>query len=118
MLANKALKKRLIHENHDLEARIKSYEQERTAFEEQRAEWKDELTREKEDIVEQKDRLTVLSHKLSGTKVHQCVCVCMYVLVCNLVLKVGWGEGAKILRSHQSVLTFFVHNGIANYKTF
>ena len=69
MEGNEALKKRLTHENHDLEARISSYEQERTTFEEERAEWKEESERAKQDIVEQNDRLTILSHRLSGTKV-------------------------------------------------
>ena len=69
MKANVSLKKRLTHENHDLEVRIKSYEEERTKFEEERAEWNDEAVREHQEILEQNDRLTVLSHKLTGTKV-------------------------------------------------
>ena len=67
--ANATLKKQLAHENHDLEVRIKSYEAERTKFEEERAEWKEEALRENQEILEQNDRLTVLSHKLAGTKV-------------------------------------------------
>ena len=63
------LKRQLLHENHDLEVRIKTYEQERARFEEQRAEWKEESERAKEEIIEQNDRLTVLSERLSGTKV-------------------------------------------------
>lgn len=66
---NVTLKKRLSHENHDLEVRIKSYEQERVKFEEERAEWREESERAKQEIVEQNDRLAVLSEKLSGTKV-------------------------------------------------
>lgn len=69
------LKKQLTHENHDLEARIKSYEQERAQFEEERAEWKEESERAKNEIIEQNDRLTVLSQRLTGTK----VCMCMHV---------------------------------------
>lgn len=69
MQANVALKRQLTHENHDLEARITSYEQERTQFEEERAEWKEESERAQEDIIEQNDRLTVLSQRLSGAKV-------------------------------------------------
>lgn len=69
MHANAALKKQLTHENYDLEARITSYEQERTKFEEQRAEWKEDSERAQEDIIEQNDRLTVLSQRLSGAKV-------------------------------------------------
>lgn len=66
---NAALKKRLTHENHDLEVRIKSYEQERMKFEEDHARWKEECERAKQEIIEQNDRLTVLSEKLSGRKV-------------------------------------------------
>jgi septal ring factor EnvC (AmiA/AmiB activator) len=69
MQASGALKKRLTHENYDLEARIRSYEQERTDFEEARVDWKEESERAKQDIIEQNDRLTVLSQRLSGTKV-------------------------------------------------
>lgn len=82
-----ALKKQLTHENHDLDVRIKLYEQERTNFEEERAEWKEELERSKLEIIEQNDRLTVLSERLSGTKVCNkthvhtevtCIVTCMY----------------------------------------
>lgn len=69
MKENAALKKQLTHENHDLEARIKSYEEERSKFEEERAEWKEEAQRENQEILEQNDRLTVLSQQLAGTKV-------------------------------------------------
>ena len=63
------LKRQLKHENHDLEARIKSYEQERTKFEEERAEWKGDLDQARQEIIEQNDRLAVLSQSLAGTKV-------------------------------------------------
>lgn len=79
MQENAALKRRLTHENHDLEVRIRSYEQERTKFEEERAEWKEESERAKQDLMEQNDRLTVLSERLTGTKV---VCASMYVCAC------------------------------------
>ena len=69
MKENATLKKQLTHENHDLEARIKSYEKERSKFEEERAEWKEEAERENQEILEQNDRLTVLSQQLAGTKV-------------------------------------------------
>lgn len=81
MQANEALKRRLTHENHDLEARIGSYEQERTNFEEDRAVWKEESEQAKQDIIEQNDRLTILSHRLSGTKV-VCVTCVTCVLMC------------------------------------
>ncbi len=70
MKENAALKKQLTHEHHDLEVRIKSYEEERKKFEEERAEWKEEAQRGHQEILEQNDRLTVLSQQLAGTKVY------------------------------------------------
>ena len=56
-------------EQHDLEARIKCYEEERIEFEKERANWKEELDQARQEIIEQNDRLTVLSEQLAGRKV-------------------------------------------------
>ena len=56
-------------EHHDLETRIKCYEQERMEFEKERASWKEELDQARQEIIEQNDRLTVLSEQLAGRKV-------------------------------------------------
>lgn len=61
--------KQLRHEKHDLEVRIKAYEEERVKFEEERQEWGAEMERNHQDILEQNDRLTVVSQTLAGTKV-------------------------------------------------
>ena len=66
---NLVLVKQLRHEKHDLEVRIKAYEEERVKFEEERQEWGAEMERNHQDILEQNDRLTVVSQTLAGTKV-------------------------------------------------
>ena len=66
---NTAILKQVRHEKHDLEVRIKAYEEERVKFEEERQEWGAEMERNHQDILEQNDRLTVLSQTLAGTKV-------------------------------------------------
>lgn len=53
---------------HDMEIRLKNYEEERKAFEKERSEWKEERERERQELLEQNDRLTLLSEQLTGTK--------------------------------------------------
>lgn len=70
-------------EQHDLETRIKCYEEERMEFEKERAIWKDKLDQARQEIIEQDDRLTVLSEQLAGRKVgvcYVCACVCLSVV--------------------------------------
>jgi len=68
---NTAILRQVKHERHDLEVRIKAYEEERVKFEEERQEWGSEMERNHQEILEQNDRLTVLSQTLAGTKVLQ-----------------------------------------------